>query len=50
MLGLVDSFVRARVYLGVDYDVERIEGCVIDLLSHGLTSCRNDQVRGVGEQ
>jgi hypothetical protein len=36
VIGLIDSFVRARVYLGAAYDVGQIERCVVDLLSHGV--------------
>ena len=44
LLGLADSFVRARVYLGVDYDMEEVQHCVMDLLSHGLGHCRDERV------
>lgn len=42
LMGIVDSFVRARVYLGVDYDVEQIKGCVVDLLMRGLVGGSDD--------
>jgi len=42
LMGTVDSFVRARVYLGVDYDVEQIKGCVVDLLMRGLVGGSDD--------
>jgi len=36
LMGTVDSFVRARVYLGVEYDLEEVAECIVDLYKHGL--------------
>lgn len=49
LLGLVDSFVRARVYLGVEYDMDQVEACIVDLLSHGIATRSDDQVMSVVE-
>ena len=37
ILGMVDSFVRSRVYLGVEYDIDEVADCIVDLFSRGLT-------------
>lgn len=50
LLGLVDSFVRARVYLDMTYRMEQIEDCIVDLLGHGLTRCSGDPFGDVTEQ
>jgi len=42
LLGLVDSFVRARVYLGVEYDMHQVEACILDLVSHGIAAPSDD--------
>jgi AcrR family transcriptional regulator len=47
LMGMVDSFVRARVYLGIDCDMEHVEGCVVDLLLYGLSNSSDDQVSDV---
>ena len=36
LLGTVDSFVRSRAYLGVEYDLAEVAGCVVDLYTAGL--------------
>jgi TetR/AcrR family transcriptional regulator len=36
LLGTVDSFVRSRAYLGLEYDPEEIADCIVELLSEGL--------------
>lgn len=36
LMGTVDSFVRARVLLGVEYDLARVRDCVMDLMRRGL--------------
>jgi len=38
LVGTVDSFVRAQVYLGVDYDPEQVADCIVDLFTHGLVA------------
>jgi AcrR family transcriptional regulator len=42
LLGLVDSFVRARVYLGVAYDMDQVEACILDMVSHGIAARSDD--------
>jgi TetR/AcrR family transcriptional regulator len=36
LLGTVDSFVRSRAYLGLEYDPEEISDCLLDLFTGGL--------------
>lgn len=36
LLGMVDSFVRSRAYLGVEYDLEQVAHSIVDLLADGL--------------
>jgi AcrR family transcriptional regulator len=36
LMGTVDSFVRARTFLGTGYDTEQAVECIIDLFEHGL--------------
>jgi len=36
LMGTIDSFVRARVYLGVEYDLEEVTECIMDLFTRGL--------------
>lgn len=36
LMGTIDSFVRARVYLGAEYDLEKVAECIVDLFKHGL--------------
>jgi AcrR family transcriptional regulator len=36
LLGTIDSFVRAQVYLGTAYDREQVVECVVDLYTRGL--------------
>jgi AcrR family transcriptional regulator len=36
IMGVIDSFVRGQVYLGVTYDPEQIAECIVDLLGDGL--------------
>ena len=36
LLGTVDSFVRSRAYLGLEYDPQEIAGCLADLFTDGL--------------
>ena len=38
LLGVVDSFVRSRVYLGLEYDLEEVADCIVDLFSAGLSA------------
>jgi AcrR family transcriptional regulator len=38
LMGTIDSFVRAQVYLGVDYDLEEVADCIVDLYRHGLAA------------
>lgn len=38
LVGTVDSFVRAQVYLGVEYDPEEVAECIVDLYKRGLRS------------
>jgi AcrR family transcriptional regulator len=36
LMGTVDSFVRAQVYLGAEYDLEEVADCIVDLFTRGL--------------
>jgi len=38
LMGTVDSFVRAQVYLGAEYDLEEVAECIVDLFKHGLVA------------
>jgi AcrR family transcriptional regulator len=38
LMGTVDSFVRAQVYLGAEYDLEQVTECILDLYRRGLTA------------
>jgi len=38
ILGTVDSFVRSQAYLGVEYDIDEVADCIVDLFSRGLTA------------
>jgi TetR/AcrR family transcriptional regulator len=38
LMGTIDSFVRAQVYLGVEYDLEEVVECIVDLFKHGLVA------------
>jgi AcrR family transcriptional regulator len=38
LMGTVDSFVRARVYLGAEYDLEEVAECIVDLFKRGLVA------------
>jgi AcrR family transcriptional regulator len=42
ILGTVDSFIRSRVYLGVEYDREEVADCIVDLLAGGLRAGRHE--------
>jgi hypothetical protein len=36
LLGTADSFVPPRGYLGLEYDLEEVAACVVDLFAGGL--------------
>lgn len=38
LLGTIDSFVRAQVYLEVAYDRDQVIECIVDLFTHGLSA------------
>ena len=38
LMGTMDSFVEAEVYLGIEYDLERVVACILDLFKHGLVA------------
>jgi AcrR family transcriptional regulator len=42
LMGVVDSFVRARVYLGAEYDSEQVTECIVDLFTRGLIVRSNE--------
>jgi len=42
LMGTIDSFVRAQVYLGVEYDLEEVAECIVDLFTHGLIVKSNE--------
>lgn len=37
LVGTVDSFVRAQVYLEVEYDLDEVAACIVDLYTRGLS-------------
>lgn len=41
LMGTIDSFVRAQVYLGAEYDLEEVAECIEDLFTRGLTTRSN---------
>jgi len=38
LMGTIDSFVRAQVYLGVEHDLEKVAECIEDLFTRGLVA------------
>lgn len=44
VMGAVDSFVRARAYLNVENDVDRVTACVVDLFICGLMAGAKDGI------
>jgi len=38
LMGTADSFVRARAYLRVQYDLEEVAQCIVDLFRRGLAA------------
>jgi AcrR family transcriptional regulator len=48
LMGTIDSFVRAHVYLGVEHDLERVAECIVDLFTHGLMVKSNEALPAVG--
>ena len=36
IVGIVDSLVSGRAYLGLDYDTEKTSAALVDLLTRGL--------------
>jgi AcrR family transcriptional regulator len=38
LMGTVDSFVRARVYLGAEYDAEQVAASIVELYGRGLAA------------
>lgn len=38
LMGTMNSFVEAKVYLGIEYDLERVVACIMDLFTHGLVA------------
>lgn len=38
LMGTIDSFVRAQVYLGAEYDLEKVAECIEDLFTRGLVA------------
>jgi hypothetical protein len=41
LMGTVDSFVRAQVYLGAEYDLQEVSDCIVDLFADGLRAKPN---------
>ena len=37
-MGTMDAFVEAEVYLAIEYDLERVVACVMDLFKRGLVT------------
>lgn len=48
LMGTVDSFVRARVYLGVEYDPDQVTESIVDLYGQGLASTVHQARQGTG--
>jgi len=42
IMGAVDSFVRARAYLNLENDVDRVTACVVNLFTRGLMAEAKD--------
>lgn len=36
LMGTIDSFVRSRFFLGLEYDLEEVTECIVDLFTRGL--------------
>jgi AcrR family transcriptional regulator len=45
LMGTVDSFVRAQVYLGVEYDPDQVAESIVELYDRGLASTRHQAGR-----
>ena len=45
LMGTIDSFVRAQVYLGAEYDIEKVAECIVDLFTRGLMATDADRHR-----
>jgi len=48
LMGTIDSFVRAQVYLGLEHDWEKVTECIVDLFTHGLMVRSNEALQAVG--
>lgn len=42
LLGTIDSFVRSRFFLGLEYDLEEVTECIVDLFTRGLVVISNE--------
>jgi len=47
LVGMLDSFVRARVYLGVEYDVQGVSDCTMSLWTDGLRARSDGELQPV---
>jgi len=43
-MGTMNSFVEAEVYLGIEYDLERVVVCIMDLFKRGLMAAPGEGV------
>jgi TetR/AcrR family transcriptional regulator len=48
LVGTIDSFVRAKVYLGAEYDLEEVARCIVDLFTWGLAVTSDEASEAVG--
>lgn len=42
LMGTIDSFVRSRFFLGLEYDLEEVTECIVDLFTRGLVVMSNE--------
>lgn len=42
LMGTIDSFVRSRFFLGLEYDLEEVTECIVDLFTRGLVVISNE--------
>ena len=48
LVGILDSFVRARVYLGIGSDVQGVSDCIMSLWTDGLRARSDGELQTVG--
>lgn len=50
ILGMLDSFVSSRAYLGLPYDTKRVSDTLVDVLSRGLLKNGQKDQTGTGKE